>query len=180
MAYRTTGDVDTYFADQLFATDWTGASAGDKTLALEMASAAIDHLRYKGVKNTLYTALVAAGGNTDLTTDEMLAKTTLTQKEIDTANEAQAAQFPRDGDVDIPDKMFYAVCEEARELLAGRDPQQEFRNLNLNSESIGGQQTSFRQDYPAQHSVHQIVSPRAWQYIQPFLKRGNDSFRVKS
>jgi len=183
--YRTRAEADTYFGDQLFATDWTGASDGDKDLALEMASAAIDHLRYKGVKNTLYTALVAAGGDTTQTTDEMLANTSLTQKEINTANEAQATQFPRDGEADIPDRVWYAVCEEARELLAGRDPQQEYRNMELTSENIGGQQSSFAvsasstSKLPPQHTVHQIVSPKAWLYLVPFLGRGNTGFKVK-
>jgi hypothetical protein len=186
MAYRTVADADTYFADQLFATDWTGASAGDKQLALNMASAAIDKLRYKGAKNTLYTALVAAGGDTSLTVDQMLARTTLTQKEIDDANAAQATQFPRDGAADIPDQAFWAVCEEARELLSGRDPQQEHRNMEITSENIGGQQASFAvsgsflSKSPPQHTIHQIVSPRAWQYLVPFLARDNDSFQVKS
>lgn len=177
--YRTRGDADTYFASQLFATDWTGASDADKDLALDMASAAIDKFRYKGVKNTLYTALVAAGGDTTQTGDQMLAKTTLTEKEIQTANDAQATQFPRDGAADIPDQVFWAVCEEARSLLEGRDPQQEYRNLDLSSESVAGQQSSYRPEYPSQHTVHQLVSPRAWQYLIPFLGRGSLSFRVR-
>ena len=178
MAYRTRTEADTYFADQLFATDWSGASDSDKDLALEMASTSIDRFRYRGAKNTLYTALVAAGGDTTQTVDQMLAKTTLTQKEIDDANAAQPAQFPRDGEADLPDLVWYAVCEEARELLTGRDPQQEYRDLDLLSENIGGQQASFRQTHPSQHSVHQVVSPRAWQYLIPFLGRGNESFKI--
>lgn len=185
MAYRTRADADTYFSNQLFATDWTGASDADKDLALEMASRAIDRLRYKGVKNTLYTALVAAGGDTTQTTDVMLAKTTLTQKEIDDANALQATQFPRDGAADVPDQVFYAVCEEARSLLEGRDPQQEYRNMELTSEAVAGQQATFAvsptnfSKLPPQHTVHQLVSPRAWQYLVPFLGRDNDTFRIK-
>jgi hypothetical protein len=286
--YRSINDADTYFSNQLFATDWTGASDDDKQKALIMASVMVDRLRFKGVKNSLWDALVAAGGDPSKTGDQLLASTSLTEREIETANEGQFKQWPRDGAADpelwrltitanngnytltfngvttanilynatvaditaalellttvdpgdftvtvteggtdgvgpydlqhagthnnslsatnvdlsgggsgsgltletvndnVPRFVAFAIFEEARELLSGRDPQQEYRNMEITSENIGGQQASFAvsgsflSKSPPLHTIHQIVSPRAWHFLVPFLKRGNDSFWVKS
>jgi hypothetical protein len=278
--YGSINDADAYFGNQLFVADWTGASDDDKQKALITASIMVDRLRFKGVKNSLWDALVAAGGDPSKTGDELLAGASLTEREIEAANAEQVKQFPRDGSEDpelwrltinanngnytltfngvatgnilynataadilvalellstvtagdftvtvtpdgidgvgpydlqhagthnnslsatdvslsgggsgasltletvndnVPRFVSFAVFEEARELLSGRDPQQEYRNMELTSENIGGQSSSFRQGHPPAHTVHQLVSPRAWQYITPFLRRGNDSFKI--
>ena len=79
----------------------------------------------------------------------------------------------------IPDAIFYAVCEEAKSLLSGRDAEQEFRNLELNSDGIGSNRITMdrSQTYP-EHTHHLITSPLAWKYIQRFLDQ-NNTFRFQ-
>ena len=263
--YRSVADADAYFANQLWATDWTGASDADKAKALLMATRAIDSLRYEGVKRSLWEALVADGNvDTTLTIDQNLANSELTELEIRTANDAQIKQFPRDDadeaeawtltidatggtftltlngtesgniafDADaatieaalsgvtvtgtgpftitmgattwnntltadatnltggattatvetaednVPDEIFYAVCEEAKNLLAGRDAEQEFRNLELNSDGVGSNRVTMdRSGVWPEHSAHLITSPLAWKYVQRFLAK-NNTFRI--
>ena len=95
--YRSVANADAYFDDQLYATDWTGASDADKEKALLAGTRAVDSLKYGGVKNSLWYAMVADGGDTDLTGDQMFAQTELTEKEIIAANADQVHEFPRDG-----------------------------------------------------------------------------------
>lgn len=269
--YRTKEDADAYFANQLYATDWTGASDGDKDKALLMASRAVDSLKYKGVKRSLWEALRDDGGDITTPSATMLAATELTELEIEAANNNQIKKFPRDdernpeawklvisatggtytltlnsettsaiaydanaaavetalealtsisaGDVvvtgtteltitmagdfeavwfntltsdatlltggsstatitvvedNVFDAIFYAVCEEAKELLAGRDPQQEFRNLQLTTDGIGSNRVSMdRSEAHPEHTQHQFASPLAWKYLQRYLGANN-------
>lgn len=172
--YGSAAGADTYFGGQLYATDWTGASTGDKTKALTMASEAVNRLKYKGVKNSVYTALVNAGADTDQTSEVMLASTSLTEKELAAADATQVDQFPRDGNADVPDDVIHAVYEEARELLSGRDPQQEYRNLVLNSDGVGSNRAGYDRGTPGpDHTKHHFVSSRAFQYLRPYLATGS-------
>jgi len=282
--YRTVGDADEYFSTQLYATDWTGAADADKAKALLMASQAVDSLKFKGVKRTVWKALRDAGGDVTKPSSAMLANTTLTDLELQTAYESQAHQFPRDngasaeswrliidasngtftltfdgeetaaidfdadaatiqaalellstvgsggitvavdtdssgvdgegpylittaGDLatseyntltvdpaslvggtdtrvltvsdNIPDDVFYAVCEEAMNLLSGRDPDQEFRNLVLTSDGVGSNRVSSdRSQMPPEHSSHFFTSPKAFKYLKRYLTPAN-SFNFK-
>lgn len=279
--YRSVDDADAYFAELLFATDWAGASDADKLKALKMASTSIDQLKYKGVKNTVYDALVAAGADVTKTVEYNLARTTLTELEIQAADESQSQQWPRDGEANaqswtvtetgsptggtftltlngettggiaqgslgsavqaaleslasissgdvtvtgsaggpytvtmgsswtpangntltadgssltggtspdvtvvvvndnIPDLVAYAVFEEARELLTGRDPQQENRNLTLNSDGVMSNRVGYDRNGPSPgHTKHMLVSPRAWQYLVPYLDPSAGSFGI--
>jgi hypothetical protein len=273
--YRSVADADAYFADQLYATDWTGASDSDKLKALIMATRAVDSLKYDGVKRSLWEAMSDDGGDTTTTSNEMLAETELTELEIEAANALQIKQFPRDdsreaeawtltidatggtfdlilnsetaatiafdatsatiqtaleglasvspGDVtvtgdgphtitlggdfatvwnntltsdatnltgggtsatvetaedNVPDEIFYAVCEEAKSLLSGRDAEQEFRNLELNSDGVGSNRVTMdRSGVWPEHSAHLITSPLAWKYVQRFLAK-NNTFKI--
>ncbi len=264
--YRSVDDADAYFADQLFATDWTGAAEADKALALKMATRSVDALRYKWDKKAVYALKESVTSPTDA--------------QLETASQSQPNQFPRGDDADpgtgvesftvtitgsptggtfdltlnsetasgiaynadaatvlaaleglasissgdltvtgdgpyviafvassdhnkltadgtnltggtspevtavtttdnIPDAIFWATCEEARELLAGRDPQQEFRNLELTSDGIGSTRVSYDRTGRPQHTLHHMVSPRAFQLLRPWLNPGNHSFDVK-
>jgi hypothetical protein len=94
--YRSVADADAYFANQLWATDWTGASDADKAKALLMATRAVDSLRYDGVKRSVWEALVADGNvDTTLTIDQNITNSELTELEVRTAEYAQIKQFPR-------------------------------------------------------------------------------------
>lgn len=274
--YRTVADADAYFASQLYATDWTGASDADKAIALLMATRAADSLRYGGVKRAVWLAIVADGTvDTTLTLEQNIANSELTELEYRTADDSQARQFPRNdatdpeaweltidatggtfdlvlnsetaagiafdatsatiqtalealasissGDVtvtgdgphvvtmagdfaavfyntltadassltggaatatietvedNVPDEIAFAAFEEARSLLSGRDPEQEFRNLELNSDGVGSNRVTMdRSGVWPEHSAHMITSPLAWKYIQRLLGK-NNTFKI--
>lgn len=81
--YRSLDDADAYFAQQLFTADWTGATDANKIKALTQAYRAVDSLRYKGNKKTVYDAIFATGK-------------TFTQAAFETADAQQSKQWPRD------------------------------------------------------------------------------------
>jgi len=178
-SYGSNADADTYFGTQLYATDWTGASEADKTKALAMATEAIDSLKYKGVKYTVWAAMIADGGDPTKTTDYLLSNTELTELELQAADALQTNQWPRDSeDTDIPDAILWATYEEAKSLLSGRDAQQEFRNLELNSDGVGSNRVTMdRSGSHPEHSHHQITSPLAWKYVTRHLDN-NQSFKI--
>lgn len=70
----------------------------------------------------------------------------------------------------LPDLVYYAVCEEAISLLSLKDPQQAFENLVLTSDGVSSTRTSSdRSRKPQRHVSHLLTSPRAWQYAQTEL-----------
>ena len=178
--YGSRALADAYFDTQLYATDWTGASDGDKDKALAMATEAVDSLKYAGVKHSVWAALIADGGDPTKTSEYLLADTELTELELEAADASQVNQFPRDSeDTDIPDAILWATYEEARSLLSGRDPQQEFRNLELNSDGIGSNRVTMdRTGLHPEHSAHMITSPLAWKYVQRYLAQ-NNTFTIR-
>lgn len=56
--YISLGDADTYFANRLYSTIWTGADSADREKALRMAAKALDRESYLG-KITSYTQTMA-------------------------------------------------------------------------------------------------------------------------
>jgi hypothetical protein len=180
MTYGSRALADAYFATQLYATDWTGAPDADKDKALDMATEAIDSLKYAGVKYSVWAAMVADGGDPTEPSEVMLAKTELTELELEAADALQVNQWPRDSETtDPPDAILWATYEEARALLSGRDAQQEFRNLDLNSDGIGSNRVTMdRSELHPGHTAHMITSPLAWKYIQRYLAN-RSSFTVR-
>lgn len=156
--YRTVLEADSYFASQLYASDWTGAADEDKEKALLAATRAIDALRFKGLKKAVYDLLEADEDATD--------------EEIQDAYDSQVHQFPRDTQAadTVPDQVFYAVCEEAISLLSGRRPDEEYRNLLLSSDGVGSfRATTDATQMPPAHVAAFITSPIAWRYLRPYL-----------
>jgi hypothetical protein len=161
--YRTVTDADAYFAEQLYARDWTSADPDDKDRAMLAATRSVDSLKFAGMKKAVYDLLEA---NPDATADEIQA-----------AYDSQLLQFPRDTqDADtVPDDIFWAVCEEAMSRLSGKDPAQEFENLTLTSENVGGTRVSSdRSQMPPQHIANFITSATAWRYLQRWLDENNN------
>jgi hypothetical protein len=166
--YRTVLDADSYFGSQLYADDWTGASESDKEKALLAATRAVDSLKFRGYKKTVYDLLEADPDATD--------------EEIQDAYDSQVLQFPRDTqDADtVPDDVFWAVCEEAMTLLSGKRPDQEFNNLPMNSDGVGSFRASAdRSQMPPKHTAHFITSPTAWKYLQRWLDPLVNTFNVR-
>ena len=82
--YRSLDDANAYFDDQLYATDWTGATDANKIKALIQAARTLDSIRYKGWKAPVYDALKA---------DRNASSATL-----EAADASQSKQWPRDAD----------------------------------------------------------------------------------
>jgi hypothetical protein len=60
-------------------------------------------------------------------------------------------------------------------LLSGKDPAQEFENLTLTSENVGGTKVSNdRGQMPPQHIANFITSGLAWKYLQRWLDPNNN------
>lgn len=75
----------------------------------------------------------------------------------------------------IPDDFFFGVCEEARSLLIGKDPEQEFENLVLTSDGVSSTRVSSdRSQMPPLHISHLITSAIAWKYFQRYLDPNNN------
>lgn len=178
--YGSRADADTYFGTQLWATDWTGASDADKDKSLIMATEAVDSLKYKGVKHSVWQAMIDDGGDATKTSEYLLANTELTELELEAAYDSQTNQWPRDSeDTTVPDPIKWAVYEEAKSLLSGRDAEQEFRNLALNSDGVGSNRVTMdRSGVSPEHSAHLITSPLAWKYVQRYLAY-NNTFDVR-
>lgn len=165
--YRTTVDADAYFHEQMFASDWLGASQEDKAKALLAATRAVDSLRFKGLKKTVY--------------DVLLANSEATDAQIQAAEDAQLHQFPRDDQATdtVPDDVFWAVCEEALSLLSGRRADEDYRNLPISSDGVGSFRASTdSSQMPPAHIVSHITSPTAWKYLRRWLDNCG-SFDVK-
>lgn len=78
----------------------------------------------------------------------------------------------------VPDEIFYAVCEEAISLLSGRRPDMEYRNQVLTSDGIGTNRVNMdRNDMNPLHTAHFITSPLAWKWLAPYLNSRN-SFTI--
>lgn len=74
----------------------------------------------------------------------------------------------------IPADFFYGICEEARSLLIGKDPEQEFENLVLTSDGVSSTRVSSdRSQMPPLHISHLITSAIAWKYFQRYLDPNN-------
>ena len=163
--YKTIADYDAYFAERLYEQDWLGAPTDDKERAALAATRAADQLIYAGKKTAVFDLLEA---NPDAT-----------QAEIDAADASQPLKFPRDGDTTIPDNFFFGVCEEARALISGRDPDQEFENLWLSSDGVGSTRVSSnRNGMPPLHTSHFLTSATAWKYFQEFVDPDVNTFTV--
>jgi len=86
----------------------------------------------------------------------------------------QDDEFPRDGDVVVPVEIEYAAYEISRELLRGRDPEQEYQlrgsaRLGLNRVSLES-----KPGYISEARLHSIPSIIAWDLIKPFLTEGDN------
>lgn len=288
--YRSLDDADAYFANQLFATDWTLATDADKERALLAAARAIDSVCFRGKKLPVFNLL-------DADPDA-------TQAQIEAADATQAKQWPRDGadfattipqsvqtlkrygtnptagtiDVtltlddgteiaitavafgatastiqtaidaaaagvitgytagdiavtggpltaadivltfsgdsvddrghskrptvvadatfltdgvlsapsatatitgEVPDKIFFAQCEEAIRLLAGFDPSQEFSNLTLTGDGVASTRASIDRSGTSPHTAHFFTSPLAYKYLLPFIDGDSNTFGIE-
>ena len=139
-AYGTYVEGNTYFANRLHVLAWDEAASSQKTIALAESSSRIDRLRFAGVA----------------------------------VEDDQGLEFPRyygdeaDGTEVIPDEIQNACFELAYVLLDGVDPDLEFENLGIASQSYSGVALS-RNTNRMDHIAAGIPSASAWRFLMPFL-----------
>jgi hypothetical protein len=155
--YGTVSDAEDYFAVRLHEQAWSDASPSDKSAALLRATKIIDRLNFKGYKSTVYSLLQS----TDCPA----------QTDINSANAAQALEFPRDTDSTVPEEIELACYEIAYALLDGIDPELELENLSVSSQGYASARTTYdRGRNPLEHLNAGIPSAYAWSFLKPFLR----------
>ena len=81
----------------------------------------------------------------------------------------QANQFPRDGDVAVPQNIKDACAELAYALLDGVDPDREAANLSVSAEGFSGARTTYDRSFVPEYVKAGIPSQTAWNYLLPYL-----------
>jgi hypothetical protein len=74
---------------------------------------------------------------------------------------------------EIPNDLKQACYYIAISLLEGFDPEYEYKNVNLTSQSYGSVKTSYEPNVLARNKIAGIASARAWFIIVKYLKDPN-------
>ena len=156
--YATLSEAQTYFESRLHSGLWDNSSVIDRTKALVEATAAIDRLRFAGVRHTVYEVIVADG-------DENAQLAAVLDQDL---------EFPRGSDTEIPQDIKDACCEEAFSRLDGKDPDEELENLAVVSQGYSSVRTTYDRTFTQEHLNAGIVSSRAWRYLKPYLLQARD------
>jgi len=114
---------------------------------------------------------------TNATTTEKTQALIMASKAIDKLNlrgektdEAQTLEFPRYDDTSVPDDIKFASIEIAIALLDDIDPDIEFKNLRLISQSYASVRSSYDVNNVPEHILAGIPSIVAWRYLLPYLE----------
>lgn len=89
-------------------------------------------------------------------------------------DDAQALQFPRDGDTEVPVEIVRATCLCAVILLDGFDLEIELENINMISQGYANVRSSFDRSVKPAHIINGIPNAEAWRYLTPFLRNVNE------
>jgi hypothetical protein len=81
----------------------------------------------------------------------------------------QVNQFPRGGDVDVPQDIKDACCEIALALLDGVDMEKERENLDMTSQGYGNVRSTYSREHKPEHILAGIPSIVAWHLLLPYL-----------
>ena len=90
------------------------------------------------------------------------------------ADPLQTLEFPREGQVDVPDEVRIACCEIALKYAEGCDPEQEFEAACSTSQKYAGVSVNYDRSTIAAHVSAYILSLKAWNLIKPFLRENRD------
>lgn len=157
--YGTLAEADDYFDHRLHETAWSNSNATQHEKALWAATQIIDTLNFKGHKATVFAVLDADPDATD--------------EEIREAEAAQAREFPRGADIEVPEVIRTACYDIAHDLLDGKDPEIELENLGITSQAYSSVRTTYhRSQVPIEHIVNGIPNALAWRKLRPFLRDG--------
>jgi hypothetical protein len=91
----------------------------------------------------------------------------------------QDNQFPRKDDTAVPQDIKDACCEIAIALLDGKDPEMEYDNLRMLSQTYANIKSTYI-PIPPEHIVAGVPSIKAWRYLKPYLRDAGciDLYRV--
>lgn len=90
-------------------------------------------------------------------------------------DDAQEMQFPRGGDVDVPQDVKDATCELALTLLInGTMPSEDLSNRNVVQQVIGKASTTWDTKFIASNELAGIPSQAAWSILKPYLRDPNE------
>lgn len=81
----------------------------------------------------------------------------------------QLLEFPRGGDIVVPDDIKIASYEIAFALIDGVDPEQETDNLAVVSEGYSSVRTTYDRNVTQPHLAAGVPSMTAWRYLLPYL-----------
>ncbi len=150
-AYTDIPGADAYFATRLGTDDWDNASTADKTKALLQSTRRIDALYYQGVKTADYNqSVLGITGSQDL-------------------------QFPRNGDINVPNDIIIACCECALAFLGGADTDMDIVGAGILDQGFASVRQSKRGGTVQAWILAGIPSPTAWLHLKPYLA---DPFQV--
>lgn len=162
--YGTLSEANEYFSNRLHESAWYGASVSDRPRALIAATRIIDALNFKGYKSTVQTLLDSDPDASD--------------EDIREQEAAQALEFPRGADVDVPEAIRIACYEIAHSLLDGKDPELELKNLGIVSQGYESVRTTYsRNQVPIEHIINGVPNAQAWRLLRPFL-RDEDAIKL--
>jgi hypothetical protein len=82
----------------------------------------------------------------------------------------QEHQFPRGGDLTVPQEILDATCEVALSLLDGNTIDEAYQRSRISSERYATVGTTYNNDLPEIHVLNGIPSIVAWQLLKPFLR----------
>jgi len=92
----------------------------------------------------------------------------------------QLSEFPRNFTLDendnpvIPEEVRIATALIALKLLEGVQPELEFNNARVTSDSIASVKTTYNVDNTPEHMFSGVPSYDAWVELSPYLREGKD------
>lgn len=86
------------------------------------------------------------------------------------ASDAQELQFPRADDTVVPQDVKNATSEIALALLDDVDPEMEFENLGMISQTYDNIKSTYDRSRPSEHILAGVPSMAAWRFLKPFLR----------
>jgi hypothetical protein len=87
---------------------------------------------------------------------------------------AQTNQFPRGGDIVVPDAVKNACAEISLALLDGVDPELEADNLHMQSQGYSQVKSTYDVDIIRAQTIAGVPSRTAWTYLMPYLRDPRD------
>lgn len=154
-SYIELADCTAYMTARLYSTAWDDAVDADREAALKMATRAIDRLVLRGVKK-----------DTDQVLQFPRCYLVDPRFRVRTMREAEFDEVHRTGylcDVDTPQVVLDAVCEEALALLdRGNSSRYRLQADGVESFSVGSLSESYRGGRP------QLISFEAREFMRPY------------